>query len=78
MRDKPNNKCRGVCLTGWLRGKPCGASTVLKYEGEWYCADHYLTAKHYPKRFDAARKSRKLRLSREITRDQSRITEPGS
>lgn len=78
MRGEPNHSCQGVCLTGYWRGKLCGAATVLKFEGKWYCANHYLTAKHYPERFDAARKSRKRRLAKEIANDRSRVTEPGS
>jgi hypothetical protein len=60
-------KCAGVCLTGWLRGKPCGAAPVVQFEGKFYCAPHLLVAETNPAKFEKAKKSwAKRRAEKEL------------
>ena len=33
--------CSGVNLSGYWKGRPCGAHAIYKCGGKWYCANHY-------------------------------------
>lgn len=33
--------CNGVNLSGYWKGRPCGAHATYEYNGKSYCANHY-------------------------------------